>query len=371
MVARSQPSPAAVRRRLTPLVERAAASPDADRYRKRFGAVAHLWILLLHTLRASPSLRRTHAGLCAQPHWWQRWHMDGPISFSQLARSSTSRPSACLETLFEQVLASTRRQLPHDPDTRLLHRLAALDSTFVRLSAKLCPWSVHGGFAPGIRLQSLLELGPEIPARMRLSGAELNDRRALAEHDLTAWAGWTLLFDLGYYAHRQLARLRAAEVHFITRLHPQAAYTVLAERAVADTPTPDGDVVLHDYTMRLGSANNRKGAVLDGVRLIVSRNRQGHEQGFVTTRFDLTAAEVLMLYRRRWRIELFFRFLKHQLGLVRPLGHSRVAVWATVLLVLIVTLLLVTLLPAPPHLTQVAWLEQLVLTLLFEFVTDT
>lgn len=360
MVARRSPSAAAVRQRLTPLVERAAASPGANRYRKRFGAVAHLWILLLHTLWASPSLRQTHAALRATPRWWQRWAMAAPISFSQLARSSSSHPSACLEALFEAVLADTRRQLQHDPETRLLQRLAALDSTFVRLSAKLCPWSVHGGFAPGIRLQSVLELGPEIPDLMRLSGAELNDRRALAERDLSAWAGWTLLFDLGYYAHRQLARLRAAQVHFITRLHPQAAYVVLAERAVSAVPTAAGDVVLRDCTIRLGSANNRAGAVLDEVRLIWSRNPAGVVQGFLTTRFDLEAAEVVALYRRRWRIELFFRWLKRQLGLVRPLGHSRAAVWATVLLVLSVTLLLVRILPEPPaNVTRIAWLGQL------------
>ena len=68
------------------------------------------------------------------------------------------------------------------------------------------------------------------------------------------------------------------------------------------------------------------------MRLVTSRNPAGAVHRFVTDRFDLSAAEVVALYRKRWQIELFFRWLKHQLKALHPLGTSREAVWLTVLL---------------------------------------
>jgi hypothetical protein len=357
-----------LRRQLAPMVARAAATPGADRYRKRFPALAHLWILLLHVLWQSPSLRTTYARLSSSPGLWQRWGMCTPISFSQLARSSTSRPPACVEALLTSLLAAARQRLPR---AHPLRRLAALDSTGLRLSACLSPWSVYGAARPGVRLQALLDLGRALPERLQLSLADVNDHDALLERDLTPWQGWTLLFDRGYYGHRSFARLLAAGVQFLTPLNQQASYEVTAVRALAPQTTPAGDVLLCDWTISLGSTNNRRGAVIPGLRLVRSRNSEGQVRDLLTSRHDLGAAEVVMLYRQRWRIELFFRWLKHQLGLLHPLGYSRTAVWLTLLLVIVVAVLAQLLATAqPPGLSRVAWLSHLAFTLFIELIFD-
>lgn len=340
MVARSAPSQRHLRRLVAPLIATAAVTPGAGRYRKRFTVTAHLWVLLLHGLWASPSLRQTHARLAVSTRWWRRWGMTGWISFSQLARSSTSRPSRCVETLLAETVAAARRQPTADRLWYTLCHVAALDSTFVRLSAKLSPWSVHKGFTPGTRLQCSLDLATRIPDPLRLTIADTNDHTALAETDLSPWRGWTLLFDRGYYGHQQFAQLRTSGVHFVTRLSAQARYVITAQHRVPIGPTPDGDVLLADATVTLGSANNRRGTVLPGLRVVISRNRHQAVHAFLTDRQDLTATEVVQLYRKRWQIELFFRWLKHQLGVIHPLGQSRAAVWLTLLMAIIVVILL-------------------------------
>ena len=340
MVARSAPRQRQLRRLVTPLIAAAAATPGADRYRKRFTTTAHLWVLLLHVLWGSASLRQTHARVTASGPWWRRWGMRGAVSFSQLARSSTSRPAACVETLVAATVAVAQRHPPADPLWHKLRRVVALDSTFLRLSAQLSPWSVHGKFAPGVRFQCALTLASHIPAPLRLTLADTNDHTALAEADLTPWRGWTILCDLGYYGHRQFQRLRQAGVHVVTRLNAQATYVIIAQHRVPIGPTPDGDVLLADYTVTLGSSNNRRGAVLPDMRVVISRNRRGVVHHFLTDRHDLTATEVVQLYRKRWQIELFFRWLKHSLGAIRPLGRSRAAIWLTLLVALVVALLL-------------------------------
>jgi hypothetical protein len=319
-----------LRRTLVPLVAGAAAVPGADRYRKHFPASAHLWILLRHVLCGGDSLRQTHADLAGEDGAFARLGLPDGISRSQLARSSTSRPSACAEALLAAVVARARERHAADPELAALQRVQAVDCTFLRLSAKLSPWSKHGNHAPGVRLQAGLDLAGNVPRSLRLTLADTHDTTALAARDLAELNGWTLLLDLGYYGHRLFAALRTAGVSFVCRLHPQAAYRVEAERTVDPAPTPDGDVVLADRAITLGSPNNRAGAVLPGMRLVESRNADGAAQRFVTDRFDLAAAEVVALYRKRWQIELFFRWLKHQLKALHPLGTSPQALWLTV-----------------------------------------
>lgn len=364
------PAPGAGRRLrglLAPFVDRAAATPGADRYRKHFPLRAHLWILLLHVLDGAASLRQTHARLRASG--FAGLGLPRGISLSQLARSNTSRDPAGLERLFADLVAAARPAA--DPNWRRLARVQAVDGSFLALSAALSPWSRHGKHAPGVRLQAGFDLADAIPAALCLTLADTHDTAALRARDLAALAGWTVVIDLGYYGHRLFAELRAAGVSLICRLHPQAAYRVDADRPVPPITTPDGDVVLADQTITLGSPNNRAGAVLPGMRLVVSRNPRGEEQRFVTDRFDLTAAEVVALYRKRWQIELFFRFLKHQLGLLRPLGHSREAVWLTVLVCAIVALLLMLLATERPcGVSRVAFARALALLLLLPAAPD-
>jgi len=133
---------------------------------------------------------------------------------------------------------------------------------------------------------------------------------------------------------------------------------VTAPRSVAATPAPNGDLVLSDQTITLGSPNNRRGAVLPGLRLVISRNAAGTEQKFVTDRDDLTAAEVVALYRQRWQIELFFRWLKYQLKSRQPLGESRAAVWLGILIAATVAVLTsLVLADRPRGQSRIEWLR--------------
>jgi len=353
-----------LRRLLTPRIRTAAQTPGADRYRKHFPATAHLWLLLLHGLSGSPSLRQTYAVLDAVPQLFARLGLACGLSFSQLARSSTSRPATCFERVLVELVAHAHRTVVPDHQWRILRKIQAIDSTFLRLSAKLSPWSVHGDFTPGTRIQCAFDIGRQIPTSLHLTLTATDDHAALRAWDREPLRGWTVLIDLGYYSHQTFAALRAGGVSFLSRLHPQAHYVVTATRTVLGTATADGDVVLRDETITLGSRHNQMGAVLPGVRLITSRNPAGREQAVITDRFDLTAAELVRLYRYRWQIELFFRWLKHQLTLTHALGRSRDAVWLTVLVAAIVTLLLALVATEkPPAISHVAWLHVLAQTL--------
>ena len=354
-----------LRRRLTPLITRAAAVPGADRYRKPFSSGSHLWLLVLYGLQVSPSLRRLHAAVTVDGRLCRRIGLAQGISLSQLARSATSRPSACLEQLVRDAMTLAHDQGRRDRRWRILRRVLILDSTFLPLSAARSPWSRVGGHVPGVRLQTGYDLARRIPAHLWLTDVTINDHTARDRLDLAPYRGWTLVVDLGYYGHRAFARLQDAGVGFVCRLRHQAHYLVTASRPVSGTPTRDGDRLLADETITLGSANNRRGAVLPDRRLITSVHARGDTHHFVTDRFDLTAVEIVRLYRKRWQIELFFRFLKYQLHLLVPIGHSPQAVWATILLAALVSiLLLLTGVDPTTAPSRIAWLTGLSMSLL-------
>lgn len=361
-------------RKVQPLVQEAVAhSPSADRYRKHFSAASHIWVLILHFALGHASLRQSHAQLGADPSVRKRLKLPQWISLSQLARSSSSRQPECLQALLALLhQAVLRTQAPGpaslqgDLDWQLLSKVKALDATFLKLSAKCSPWSVHGGFEPGVKVHYTLELASNIPEAVCLNTIQTNDHEALSqlvEQDPTRFAGWTLLIDLGYYGHKQFERLLGCGAHFLSKLHSQAAYKVLQERGVLQKQgwiQSQDDEVLSDQIIMLGSPNSRRGAVLPGIRLVTSRNPDGKVCRFITDRTDLQGWEVVELYRKRWQIELFFRWLKHQLGAVRVLGTSREAVWLTVLvagIVALLWLLLDSLQLQPASMSRISWLR--------------
>jgi len=355
-------------RKLRRRAAQAAARCQADRYRKHFSAYAHLCLLLFHGLSAGRSLRQSYGAFAACPGLVEVSGLGGAdyaatgqlgVSFSQFAGSNTSRPAAFLAELFpglvRDVLDRGLGQSAALPADRHL-----LDGTFLRVSLKLAPWlcRMSSEHLSGVRLQVRYQPTFDLPEQILITTTRVNDCQALDQmilenpEQLQALAEQTLIFDLGYYSHRRFAALLAAHVHLLTRLHPQAAVTVIAEFAVQQPLTEEMAeriTITHDQQITLGSANNRAGAVLPQMRLVTavveplpqaaSQGSQAVTYRIVTDRWDLTATEVIQAYLWRWQIELFFRWLKSHLQITRLLGYSRHAVELTVWLALLVHLL--------------------------------
>jgi hypothetical protein len=357
---------AATLRQLRPVLAEQAAACDADRYRKSFDSFGHACFLLFHGLAGHPSLRRSYA---AFPFATGLREMSGlaldpgtdelALSFSQLAASSSTRPAAFLAgfvgALARQVRAGggrLGRDLPTD--------LRLIDATFVRLPLALASWlpGPGGHDVPGVRALFAHDPAEDLPDLLLLTDTRQNDCQALDEglldapEQLAALRDQTLVFDLGFYSHARFARLREAGIHFVTRLHAQAAY-VVTEDCPVQVALPDlgrGRItVTADHRITLGSPNNRAGAVVPGLRLIkavVTPRPRAVRVGatpityqLITDRRDLDPATVVQIYLWRWEIELFFRWLKHIIGLPRWLGYSPNAVAMTVWLAIAIHLL--------------------------------
>jgi hypothetical protein len=350
---------------LAPVVTASAAQCAADRYRKHFHSYAHTCLLVFHGLRPGHSLRQSYTAFAATPGLAALSGLAVPgtdrlrVSFSQVTASHTSRPAAWLAGVVAHLLPRVQAggRLRTVPTTLDLH---AIDSTFVKVSARLAAWlpTPTRTEQAGVRIQVQLTPALDLPRVLCITDTHTNDVQGLDRGLLTqperlaTLRDHTLVFDLGYYSHARFAQLRAAGVHVITRLHPQARVQVDATTPVQPPlpGLPGGRITLHtDQRVTVGAAANAKGAVLPGLRLVTAtvaplpaaarRGATAVTYRLLTDRFDLTAAEVVQGYLWRWQIELFFRWLKAHVHLPRLLGYSENAVELTVWLALVVHLL--------------------------------
>ncbi|MBB4303113.1 IS4 transposase [Rhodobium orientis] len=170
--------------------------------------------------------------------------------------------------------------------------------------------------------------------------AELTDQRTndiIQARAEPITPGLTYVFDLAYYDYAWWARLDRAGCRFVNRLRTRTRLSVTSER-----PGPKGGHILADRIGLLPQrmARARRNPFADPVREVVVRIRTGKVLRLVTNDLDAPAEEIADLYRQRWQVELFFKWIKQNLKVRRFLGTSENAVRIQIFVALIAYLLL-------------------------------
>ena len=159
------------------------------------------------------------------------------------------------------------------------------------------------------------------PVYHAVTAANVND--ITAAKAMPVEAGATYVFDLGYYDFGFFSELDALGCPLVTRFKTNTPLN-----SPRDLPLPPGSALLGDRTGFLPArqAMNRKNPMQDAVREIVVRTESGETLRLMTNDLDAPAQEIADLYRRRWRIELFFRLMKQTLRITKFVGRSENAV---------------------------------------------
>lgn len=336
-----------------------AGEAGLEKYRKHFYTQDQTWLLLFHGLMKNESLRQSYTLFSDNPDLVKASGLEGKegklkVSFSQFANSNTTRCADFMKHLsfflIKKVKAIGAVRKHYAKDLRIL------DSTCLKVSTVLSAWSA--GIAH-VRLQLEYEPLLSISERCLLTTSRQNDCQGLDEmiledpQALEQLSGNTICFDLGYYSHRRFELLLQAGIHFVTRRHHQASIQVEEDLPVqASLPgIPQAQITVEkDQRITLGSANNRAGAVLPGLRLVTAQvfpkkpsTDPPVTYQILTDRWDIPAEVVILYYIWRWEIELFFRWLKSNLHLPALLGYSKNAIELTIWLTLVIHLLLMLL----------------------------
>lgn len=285
--------------------------------------------LLYGQFSGASSLREIVAGL--ESHAARLYHLGAqPARRSTLSDANASRPAAVFAELFAHMIGQAERGLRK----RIGEAVRLIDSTGLRLSG-LSAWASFSAGVCGAKLHVVYDPDAERPLYFALTPAKVNDITAAKAMPIEA--GATYVFDLGYYDYAWWARLDAAQCRIVTRFKSNTPLTVCQE-----LPVPQGGSILSDRIGHLPArqAHNRHNPFHEPVREVRVKTDTGKVLRILTNDLDAAARDIADLYKRRWAVELFFRWVKQTLKITRFLGTSENAVRIQIAVALIAFLLL-------------------------------
>jgi hypothetical protein len=250
------------------------------------------------------------------------------LGLSRVARSTLSDANADRPCgLFEDVAGELAAMAAPRASRREAIRL--IDATRIFAGREVATWS--GG---GIKLHLVLDPESQRPTYFAVTSERIND--VVAAKAMPIEAGATYVFDKGYYDFGFWAALAAAKCRFVTRLKKNSPTRLIRERR------PRGSNILLDQIATLSGrlSGQRRNPYQGKVRLIAVKIDTGREITLVTNDLKAPAEQIAALYKQRWQIELFFKWLKQNLVLQHFMGTSRNGVTIQIMAALIGYLLL-------------------------------
>jgi hypothetical protein len=327
---------------LVELLPRRAFENAVHRYRgqhrvRSFSCRDQLLCMIFAQLTGRASLRETVTCLRAIGPRRYQCGIRGPVSRSTLADANEQRDHRIFMDTALAMIAAARLELPVNADLSRLNADAyAIDSTTIDLCLKLFPWAHFRRRKGGIKAHTMFDLRTEIPVFLRVSHAKTHDLWILDQ--ITPQAGAFYVLDRGYVDFARLHRLHMAAAFFVTRAKRGMDYRVIERRSVS----PGGDV-RSDRLVRLRGPKSRT-LYPDTLRLVGYVDPETHTRFmFLTNNLILDAATIALLYHKRWRIELFFKWVKQHLHIKAFFGTTPNAVKSQLWIAVIVYVLIVKL----------------------------
>ena len=251
------------------------------------------------------------------------------VKRSTLAEANEQRPAIIFEKLYHNLLHRLHGEMTRK--NKRQSKIKILDSTTIDLCATVFPWASFRARKAGIKLHTVVT--DMLPKCVILTEAKVHDIQV--GKTIQFDPGDLLIIDRGYIDYIWLRTLHQKGVWFVTRLKSNACFEV-----IETLENPDPERVLTDQIIRL-SSDHGLNSYPDTLRRVHYRDPEtGKEYVFLTNRFDLSALAIADLYRQRWQIELFFKWVKQNLKIKTFYGTSRNAVLIQIWTALIAYLLL-------------------------------
>jgi len=284
------------------------------------------------------SLRDIGACLNAQPNKLYHMGIRGNVSISNLSRANENR-DWCIYADFAQVLIAKARTLYHNDADFLLelkNTIYALDSTTVDLCLSLFPWAKFRKHKAAIKLHTLLDLRGSIPSFIEITEGLIHDVNILDV--LIPEPGSYYIMDRGYLDYERLYRLNQDKAFFVIRAKRNLKFRRLYSRKVDKTTG-----LRCDQIVKLTGYKSRRNYPDKLRRVKYYDLENGRYLVFLTNNVDISALTVADLYRHRWKIELFFKWIKQHLKIKSFFGTSpnavKTQIWIAISVYLVVAIM--------------------------------
>jgi len=309
--------------------DRLVAAYGADIRVRQLTTRSQFVALVYGQLSGSTSLRQLVSELGS--HAARLYHVGAqPARRSTLSDANALRPSGVFSALFAQMIKQVHRGLRR----KISETTYLIDSTGLRLTG-FSDWARFSAGVCGAKVHVIYDPDADRPIYAAVSRANVNDI-TLAQ-TMPIEPGATYVFDLGYYDYAWWAKLDSAGCRIVTRFKSNTPLAPVRELDVAV-----GGSILSDRIGHLPArqAKSRRNPIQDPVREVRVKTDTGKVLRILCNDLDATAEQIADLYKRRWAIELFFRWVKQTLKITRFLGTSENAVRIQIAVALITFLLL-------------------------------
>jgi len=280
------------------------------------------------------SLRDIEACLHAQPTKLYHMGLRGTMSRSALADANESRNWRIYAEFAYSLIRTARRLYAQEPlAVDLAETVYALDATTIDLCLSLFPWAKFRTTKAAVKLHTLLDLRGAIPSFIHISDGKLHEVNVLDM--LLPEPGAFYVMDRGYLDFERLYRLDQAGSFFVTRTKSNFRF-----KRVYSHPVDRSTGLLCDQEIELIVFYSQQGYPAR-LRRIRYRDAEGRRLVFLTNHMTLPPLTVCELYRSRWQVELFFKWIKQHLRINRFFGTSENAVKTQVWIAVAVYVLVV------------------------------
>ena len=282
------------------------------------------------------SLRDMASCLNARPRLLPRLGFRNPIARSTLADANEARDFRIYADLARTLMPKARRLYANEPlDVQLKNTAYALDSTVVTVSLGLFPWARFRRGDGGVKIHTQMDLRGSIPTFVYMTEQRVNDLNFLDQ--ITPEPEAIYVMDRGYAGLERLHRLHQGGAYFVVRCRDEFRFRRTSSLARNDP---------HILSDQLGHPSNRapRRHYPDRLRRVRFYDIESDTQLTLLTNFmTATALDIAVLYRHRWQIELFFRWIKQNLRIRRFYGNSlnavQTQVWIAICVYLVVAIL--------------------------------
>lgn len=291
---------------------------DGNRYVKHFTCWNQLLAMMFGQLSNRESLRDLIVAF--EAHRAKQYHLGlgrKPIAKTTFAYANQNRDYRIFEDFAFYMMEQARKKRVTDI-FKLQGNVYAFDSTTIPLCLSVFWWAKFRKKKGGVKAHVLYDLESQVPAFFHISTASVYDSRAMKE--IPYESGSYYVFDRGYNAFKELFKIHLHESFFVVRAKKNLQYKCCKwRRRLPKNILTDAEIEFTEYY------SFRK--YPERLRLVKFYDEeQGREFAFLTNAFHLTASEIANLYKNRWQIELFFKWLKQHLKIKKFWGTTENAV---------------------------------------------
>lgn len=338
--------------------DKAVEQYHGDRYVKTFTTWQQFMAILYSQIKQKDSLRDIVTGLSAHAARWYHLGITG-IYKSTLCDANAKRDYRIFEGLFYHLLARCKDLTPKHK-FRFKNPLYTIDASTIDLCLSVFPWAKFRRTKGAIKLHCLYDHSGALPTFMTVTDGKRHDVRVVKDNTFPLLSDSIVSVDKAYIDYNWLKSLDEQGVWFVTRAKVNIDYAVVGQHLITSKK------VLSDERIILEGVLTRAKYPKD-LRLIRYYDEERQKMlTFLTNNFKLAATTIAQIYKSRWQIELFFKWIKQNLKIKSFLGTSKNAVMTQIWIAMCYYLLLTYIKYQTKYSFSLLQLSRVVREMLFE-----